>query len=242
MALDQIIREACHFVSSRVEQPGVAVAPKGEARSLKEIHFLSLRENLAIGVLVFSTGVVETKPIQLDRPMKQHELDQIRNYLNERLAGRTVSEVRQQILLEMKQVQHHYDDLLNKALLLSQKAFSDDPPQLVIEGQSYLFSEPEFADVERMQQILRTLEEKTQVIRILDLSLKNPGIQVFIGDELAFPENHGMSLITSAYTDNDGNRGLLGVLGPTRMNYSKIVPLLEFTSRIVTEVLREEEK
>lgn len=238
--IDKVVREACHFISSRVNQPGVAVAPTTDERSLRQIQFLLLPKNTVIGVLVFATGVVETKVIQLDRPMKQRELEKIQTYLNERLSGKTVANVRKELLLEMKQAQNHYDDLLNRALMLSEQAFSDQAPNVHIEGQSYLCADPEFADLNTMQRILRALEEKTEMIKILDQSLRSPGIHIFIGTELSLPEVENMSLITSAYNDGEGNRGLLGVLGPTRMNYARIVPLLDFTSQIVTQVLHEE--
>jgi heat-inducible transcriptional repressor len=238
--LEEVIHEACHFVSSRVEQPGVAVAPRAEDRSLKFIQFLRLQEKLAVSTLVFAGGLAETKVVRLDHPMSQRELDRIADYLNEHVSGKTIVQVRTQVLREMKKAQNRYDDLLNRALLLSEQAFSDASPGVHIEGQSFLFSDPEFADLETMQQILRTLEEKTRIVKILDQCLKGPGIRVFIGDELSCPEIQGMSLIASPYSDSEGNRGVLGVLGPTRMNYSRIIPLLEFTSGIVTEVLRRE--
>ncbi len=242
VSMQDVIREACHFISDQVSQPGVAVSPSSEERSLKQVQFLSLAKNTVIGVLVFSTGVVETKVLQLDRPMKQKDLERIQKYLNERLSGKTVAQVRKEMLLEMKQAQNHYDDLLNRALLLSEQAFSDTGPSVLIEGQSYLCSDPEFSDLSTMQRILRTLEEKTEMVKILDQSLRSPGIHIFIGEELLLPEINGMSLITSVYNDKDGSRGLLGVLGPTRMNYARIVPLLNFTSQIVTQVLHEEAK
>lgn len=240
--LDAVVREACHFISNRVGQPGVALAPPPDERSLRQVQFLLLPKNTVIGVLVFSTGVVETKVLQLDRPMKQRELERIQNYLNEKLAGKTVAQVRKEIFLEMKQAQNRYDDLLNRALLLSEQAFSDGYPHVHIEGQSYLCADPEFADLNTMQRILRALEEKTEMIKILDQSLQSPGIHIFIGEELSLPDLQGMSLVTSVYNDRDGTKGLLGVLGPTRMNYSRIIPLLDFTSQIVTQVLHEETK
>jgi len=237
-----VLRDACRLISNRANQPGLVLAPKTETRSLRHIQFIRLKEKLALAILVSSNGIVENKILELNRKISQSGLDRMHNYLNDRLAGLTVEKIRQQILLEMKSAQNRYDQLLTQALLLGEKVFADGHRDVHIEGQSHLCSDPEFADLEKMQQILRTLEEKTTLIRILDQSLTSPGVKIFIGEETLYPEINGLTLITSAYSDSEGNQGLLGVIGPTRMNYARIVPLVEFTSQIVTNALSEPKK
>jgi heat-inducible transcriptional repressor len=235
--MKEILKDACRFVAERANQAGIVLAPRPDERSLQHIQFVGLKGNLVLAVLVSSSGIVENKILELDRPAPQSELDRMHNYLNEHFAGMAVGKVRREILLEMKRAQSQVDVLLTRALLLGEKAFSDGPPELMVEGQSHLFSVPEFADLERMQNILRTLEEKTQLVRVLDQCLQSPGVKIFIGGESASPEIDGLTLITSAYSDNEGNPGILGVIGPTRLDYARIIPLVDFTSRMVTDVL-----
>lgn len=238
--MNEILKDACRFIADRANQAGIVMAPRADERSLQHVQFVGLKGNLLLAVLVSSSGIVENKILQLDRPATQSDLDRMHNYLNEHFVGMTMAKIRREILLEMKRVQNQYDQLLTRALMLGEKAFSDAPPEVHIEGQSHLFSVPEFADVQKMQQILRTLEEKTKLIQVLDQCLQSPGVKIFIGEEVARPEINGLTLITSAYSDSEGNPGLLGVIGPTRLDYARIIPLVEFTSQMVTDVLHKE--
>jgi heat-inducible transcriptional repressor len=235
----EIMRHACHLISERTQQPGLALAPYSEERSLRHIQFVRLKSQAALAILVSSAGIVENKVIELDQPYTQAQLNEMHNLLNSKIAGKSVAQLRQEILQEIKNAHDSYNDLLTQALILSERVLSESTPELHIEGQSRLCSEPEFASVDRMRAILRTLEEKTVVLKLLDQSLHSPGVKIFIGDEIEAPEVGGLSLITSTYSDSEGNRGVLGVLGPARMNYARIVPLVDFTSRILTQTLGE---
>ncbi|HLG18875.1 MAG TPA: heat-inducible transcriptional repressor HrcA [Bdellovibrionota bacterium] len=240
--LGEVLKEACRLISAKASQPGLSMVPPTHARSLKHIQFIRLRDRLVLVILVSATGIVENKILEMGHGYTQTELDRMHNYLNDRLAGMTIAKVRQQILLEMKKAQSLYDQLLTQALILGERVFSDMPPDVHIEGQSHLCSDPEFADLEKMQLILRALEEKTAIIKALDQSLASPGVKIFIGEEIQCPEINGLTLVTSAYSDSEGNRGLLGVIGPTRLDYARIIPLVEFTSKIVTDVLHENQR
>ncbi len=236
----ELLKEACRVVSARTNQTSLGVFPKGTERNFEQIQFRRLRGNMVLALMVSSSGFVENKILKLDAPVPQNQLDQMHNYLNEHLAGLTIGGIRQKILLEMKGEQIRYNELLNRALLLGEQAFSDQPPEIHIEGQSRLFSYPDFNDVERMQQILRTLEEKTIMLRVLDQCLHSPGVQILIGDEVPGTETDDLTLVTSVYKDGEGNPGVLGVVGPTRINYARVVPLVDFTSQIITKILHEE--
>jgi heat-inducible transcriptional repressor len=126
---------------------------------------------------------------------------------------------------------------LTKALTLSQQALEMSTENLHIEGQTHLFHTPEFSDIETMEKLIKTFEEKTFMLKILHESVEKPGVKILIGDEMESSEINGLTFITSTYNDAEGNQGYLGVLGPTRMNYAKIVPLVEFTTKIVTRTL-----
>jgi heat-inducible transcriptional repressor len=240
--MKEILKDACRLVADRAHQAGIVLAPRTEERSLQHVQFVGLKGNLVLAVMVSSSGIVENKILELGGPTPQSELDRMHNYLNEHFAGMAIGKVRREILLEMKRAQSQYDQLLTRALVLGEKAFSDGPAELMVEGQSHLFSVPEFADLEKMQGILRTLEEKTQLVRLLDQCLQSPGVKIFIGGEVAAPEINGLTLITSAYSDSEGNPGILGVIGPTRLDYARIVPLVDFTSQMITDVLKRDRK
>ena len=235
--VSDILKETCKLISVQTHQPGMIVSPRADETRLKHIQFVRLKNNLALGVLVTSSGIVENKVLELSEPYTQEQLNQMHNFLNERIAGRAVSEVRREILLEMKQAHQNYDRLLSQALILGERTMAEEGREVHVEGQSLLFDEPEFSNARAMQGILRTLEEKNQVLALLDQAIRNPGVKILIGEEIHCGEVNGLSLITSTYSDAEGNRGVLGVIGPTRLDYARIVPLVEFTSQMVTDTL-----
>jgi heat-inducible transcriptional repressor len=237
--IQQTIAKACQAVSSHADQISFGIVPGREHQSLKHIQFLNLKENLVLVILVRSSGLVENKILELERFIPQIELNRMHNYLNELLVGLNPAEIQNRILRELQKDQVRYNSLLTQALTLSQQALDTDQDNLHFEGQSRLFRTPEFADMEKMEKLVKTFEEKTFLLRILQESMEKPGVKILIGDEIEAPEINGLTLITSTYNDAEGNKGLLGVLGPTRINYAKIVPLVEFTTKIVTQTLSE---
>jgi len=237
--VNDIPRDTSRILSEFANQVGVATYPKTEDRHVEHIQFCKLKGNLVLAVLVFSSGLVENKILKLDHPIKETDLQQMHNYLNERLKGLTLREAKQRILEEIAQEKNKYDLIFQEALLLSQQTLADMSVDVHIEGQSQLFRGPDFMNFKEMRRLLRALEEKTKLAHVLEDCLHSPGIKIFIGDEFQTPEINGLALITAPYCDVDGNRGLLGVLGPTRVDYARIVPLVEYTSNLITKVLQE---
>lgn len=237
--VEQIVQKACQTVSAHADQISFGTFPGRENQSLKHIQFLNLKENLVLVILVRSSGIVENKILELDRAISQNELNQMHNYVNDLLVGLNLSQIQNKILTELQKEQIRYNTLLSQALMMSQQAMETGRDSVHIEGQSRLFRSPEFTSIETMEKLIKTFEEKTFMLKILHESMEKPGVKILIGDEVEAPEINGLTLITSTYNDAEGNKGYLGVLGPTRINYAKIVPLVEFTSKIVTQTLSE---
>lgn len=237
--IEQIVQKACQSVSVHANQISFGTFPEGENQSLKHIQFLQMKDNLVLVILVRSSGLVENKILEMDRPMSQPDLNRMHNYVNELLGGLNLAQIRTRILSELQKEQIRYNTLLTQALMLSQQVLESSQKNLHIEGQSRLFQSPEFTDIETMEKLIKTFEEKTLMLKILQESMEKPGVKILIGDEVEAPEINGLTLITSTYNDAEGNKGYLGVLGPTRINYAKIVPLVEFTTKIVTQTLSE---
>lgn len=237
--VEQIIHRACQSVSLHADQISFGTIPGRENQSLKHIQFLKLKEKLVLVILVRSSGQVENKILEMAQSLSQNELNQMHNYLNELLGGLSPTEIRNKILKELQKEQIRYNGLLTQALMISQDALENVSNDLYIEGQSRLFHSPEFSDLETMEKLIKTFEKKTLMLKILQEAMEKPGVKILIGDEIEAPEINGLTFITSTYNDAEGNKGHLGVLGPTRIHYAKIVPLVEFTSKIVTQTLSE---
>ena len=130
-----------------------------------------------------------------------------------------------------------YDALLANALKLSQQTLEGTDAEVFIEGQANILEQPEFADVEKMKEIIRAFEEKGQLLALLERSMAAEGVQIFIGSESHLNRMSGMSLVTSTYVTGKNTLGILGVIGPTRMGYAKIIPIVDYTAKQVSRLL-----
>jgi heat-inducible transcriptional repressor len=161
------------------------------------------------------------------------------------LTGLTLGEVREKVVLEMGQEKNAYDALVSRALALGTAVLeatmaNPDGQALYIEGQTRLFDAPEFGDLAKMKALLRAFEDKRQIIRLLDTTAEAKGIQIFIGAEAPYLEIEDCAVVTAAYGAGDpstGTLGVIGVIGPARMNYSRVIPLVDCTAKIVSSML-----
>jgi heat-inducible transcriptional repressor len=159
------------------------------------------------------------------------------NYLNHLLGGLTIAQVKQRVLEEMQKDKIRYDQLLSQALLLSQQTITDDAGEVFLEGQANILDQPEFASTSRLKEIFRAFDEKNQLINLLDRCIQAPGVQIYIGTESHLDHMEGLSLVTASYVTGKNTLGVLGVIGPTRMGYAQVVPIVDYTARIVSRLL-----
>ena len=168
-------------------------------------------------------------------------LERVNNYLHELCAGRTLEEVRQRVLEELGKEKNRVDELAARALRLGQAALAaDSAPGVIVSGQAHLL-DPQGAglelDVGKMRLLLSALEEKERIVRLLDRALEADGIQVWLGAETPFAEVGDLSIVATPYGPEDRPLGSIAVIGPTRMNYSKVIPLVDFTAELVSELI-----
>ncbi len=241
----QIMKETSKLLSNISNYAGIVLSPKNEKTVFKHIHFIKLREKRLLAVLVTKRGIVQNKIVELHEDIDQAELDRIHNYLNSLLGGLTLDQVKQKILKEMKKEKNQYDKLLSRAINLGLNAIdsseSENKGEIFVEGESNLLDQPEFSDMTKLKNVLKTLERKALLMEILEKTLYADGIQIFIGAEVIHPELKDLSLITSRYAGEDGLLGTIGVIGPTRMNYKKIIPLVDYTAKFLSKLLAEKD-
>ncbi|NIS62633.1 MAG: heat-inducible transcription repressor HrcA, partial [Proteobacteria bacterium] len=239
--IPEMMRETSRILSGLSSYAGVVLTPKMASTIFKHIQFIRLNLDQILAVFVTSTGVVQNRIIQMENNLSQDELDKISRYLNEMLEGLTLARVRERILREMEQERIAYDNLMKQALKLGYKAFSSqEETELYIEGKMNILDEPEFANIEKMKSLFRAFEEKSLLITLLDKCLAGEGVQVTIGSESECSEMEGCSLVSSPYGRVDQTVGILGILGPRRMNYSRVIPLVEYTAKLLTKILESE--
>ena len=235
---NEVLKRASHLLSLLSRQTGLVLAPRFSSNVFKHIEFIRLKEKKILVILVSNLGEVQNKIIEADESLTQDELNKFSRYLTEIMGGLSLHEAKRRIMEEMQREKVLFDKLMYRALKLSQKALADEEEgNLYIEGKEFIFQSPEFADIEKMRQLLLAFEEKSQIIKLLDKALTAHGIQIFIGSENEFNEMQGCSVIAAPYSKDNFILGTLGVIGPTRMDYSAIIPIVDYTARLVGKII-----
>ncbi|HSP05762.1 MAG TPA: HrcA family transcriptional regulator, partial [Acidobacteriota bacterium] len=176
--------------------------------------------------------------VEVEELLGQNELTRIANYIKSEFAGQTLPSIRRQILTLMRQEQTQYDMLLKKAMMVGEKTLDlATHEELLINGASQIVNYPEFADMKKTRDLLEALEEKSRIVRLLTECIEGEGIHILIGSENTQPGFKDLSLISSPYKYQDESIGTLGILGPTRMEYARMVPLVDHIAKVVSSIL-----
>ena len=236
----QVLKETSRLLSSTSSYMGVVMAPRLAANLFHQIEFVKLGSHRILAILVSQSGVVQNRLIETQEEMHQEDLVRMANYLNDLLQGLTIGQVRERLMQEMQSEKVRYDSLMAKALKLSEQTLASDAPELFLEGQANILEQPEFADAAKMREIFRAFEQKSQLLELLDRSMQAEGVQIFIGSESHLAKMEGMSLVTSTYLTGKDTVGVLGVIGPTRMGYGRVIPIVDYTAKLISRLLEKE--
>lgn len=236
-----LLQRTSRILSQYCRQAGVVLWPKLTVTRFKHIEFIRIGLQQVMVILISRAGLVHQTHIEWTEEITQSELDKYSRYVNELLQDLPISMVKERIREEMLSEKALFDKLFSQALEMARKAMHDtsfEDSEIYIEGQANLLDNPEFADVARMRRLLHTFEDKSRIVRLLDMTLKaSAGIQIILGTEDELQGLQEMSLISSPYGRGDRPLGVLGVIGPLRMDYSRIIPVVEFTARFLSQVL-----
>ncbi|MDW7708979.1 MAG: heat-inducible transcriptional repressor HrcA [Deferrisomatales bacterium] len=239
--IQEILGSASRVLSSAARQVGIVAAPRFEAGVFWHIDFVLLREGRVLVILVSQSGVVHHRPVAAPEIGSQAELDRMANYLNSFLQDLTLREVKERIVAEMASEVALYDSMLRRALELGSLAVGGEST----EGEVYfgdpaaLFDQPEFSSASRMRGIFEAFEKKGLLIRLLDRAAEAPGLHLLIGEENPLADLRDCTLVAAPYRRSGRVLGSVGVIGPTRMDYPRVVGLVEYTARLVGEALDE---
>jgi len=232
--LSSRIIEASHLLHELSRHAGVVATPRPTPTRLRQIDLLRVRGDRILAVLVTPEGLVHNKLLQVDFEASPEELLQATRILNQLLPGSTVEEVRERLAGELSEGRAAYDRFLNKALGLVERALSEVAPvEVIVSGQSTLLSSPDF-DLDRARALFAALEEKKRLLRILEQAASAGELQIYIGAE---SELGDVAVVASPYGVEGQVLGTIGVIGPLRMDYAKVIPLVEFTAKTVSKVL-----
>ncbi len=241
--MDEALTTVSHVLSEASHHVGFAVPPQSEEAAFQRIDFVPLTDSKVLVVVVMSAGQVSNKVVDIGEALPMSDLHQAANYLNEQFAGLPLSEVRAGVLARMAEERTLYDALLSRALRLAESTFSGlaEPRILFIEGAASLIEDTEDGgriSLGTLRTLLKMIEEKHRLVRLLTEYMEGPGLTVIIGTEHSAPDLREVSLVATTYTDGD-RRGAVGVIGPTRMKYSRAISIVDSAGRAVTRLLQQ---
>jgi heat-inducible transcriptional repressor len=238
-----VLESASNFLSGITKLAGVVMLPDRKQSVLRQIEFVRLAENRVLAILVFSDKDIQNRVIHTARPYSADELQRIANCLNAEFLGQDIEQVREAIVREMRETKENMDRIMVQAIEVANTLFQEQdsaqPQDFLLAGETNLMSYEEMADVTRLRQLFEAFNEKRAILQLLDQSLKAPGVQIFIGSESGFDVFGECSMVTAAYSANDQVLGALGVIGPTRMAYDRVIPIVDVTARVLGKVLNE---
>jgi len=238
LQMTDMLREASRTLSSISHYTGLVMIPRLKATIFRHIEFVKLSPRLILAVFLTQSGLVQNKLVEVDEDLSPRELEKITNYLNQTMTGLSIQDVRTRIITEMAQEKALYDQLMRRAFTLSSAALVDESNgDVIIEGTSRFLEQPEFSDLDCMKRIVQTFEQKSALVELLDRGLETKGVQVIIGSETEHTELSDCSLITAAYSGKRGTLGTLGVIGPNRMPYATIIPIVDYTASLISRLL-----
>jgi heat-inducible transcriptional repressor len=236
---DDPLRAAGRYLSELSGAAAVVAASKKELRTLSQLRFIPTKPGQILAVLVFSDGSVENRFIQTDAPISEGELTRIHNLLADVIEGRSLGEVRDLFARRLADDRVAVDALRRRAFELGSLAMVDvaRKNEVVIEGQARLIDLPEYTDVARLKKLMLALEEREELVELLEKTLAAGGVTVFVGSEAGELGGGELSLVVAPYTDHGRVSGAVGVLGPIRMDYAKVMPLVDATAAAMSEAL-----
>lgn len=248
-APDRLMEKTSQVLSALSENVGIVVSPSLADNRLQHIEFMQLAEHRILVILVSAPNIIHNKIIRVDEPLRQDELEHTARYLNTEFGGKSLLEIRTQILEMMREEKALYDKLLRNAMLLCDRSLEGEEAttgEVYVDGASNILSKPDFTDAERMRELFRTFEEKSRLVKILNECVARDqvfsgDVQVIIGREHAAPSMQNCALITAPYRLGSGEAvGTLGVVGPVRIEYARMMAVVNYMARLIERMLREE--
>jgi len=237
--LSDVLGSACHLLSDASHQTGLVMVPSFDHLPLKRIEFLTVNRTQVLAVFISNMGLAQNRIVNTDEAFTGEKLASISRYLNTEFAGQSLQSIRQTLMTRLKTEREHYHQLMKKAAELCAKAAPEKEGQeLLVEGLNHLLDHPELsADLDQMKALLRTVEDKDKLIQLLDLCMKQKGLSIVIGEENSEVEMQGCSLIAGNYQVDADTVGTMAIFGPKRMDYLKMIDLVNLTANNVSNFL-----
>lgn len=240
LASQELLESASGLLSDVTQLAGLVTLPRRGRAELRQIEFLRLSNNRVLAILVMNQQEVQNRIIHLDRPASASELEQAANFLNATFAGKTLQEIRMALLSDLKAMREDVDRIMRSAIELGEKALGPDEQSeddYVLAGETNLMEYAELSDVEKLRGLFEAFSTKRDILHLLEKCISAEGIQIFVGQESGYQIFDDCSVVTAPYTLDGDVVGVLGVIGPTRMRYERVVPIVDITAKLLGAAL-----
>lgn len=238
---DALMEMASQLLSDLTRLAGIVLLPRQTQMTLRQVAFLPLSEQQVLVILVVNEREVQNRIIRTARQYTPSELQQASNYLNATFVGKDLLSAREQLLREMQDTRAHMDHIMSAAIEMADKALegSREEDDVVVAGQTHLMEYDDLGDVEKLRHLFEAFNRKRDILHLLDQALNARGVQLFIGEESGYEVLGNCSIVASPYTVNGLRLGVLGVIGPTRMPYERVIPLVDWTAKVLSAALNQ---
>jgi len=242
MALSSLLNSASTLLSSLTQLTGVVALPRRNRSELRQVEFLHLSSNRVLVILVLNNREVQNRIIYTDRVYSAAELTQVANYINTHYVGKDLLLIRQEISTALRNDRDNMAEVLQAVIEVTNKAFvdtHDSHKDCMIAGQNNLLGHSREVDLERLRILFDAISQKQEILNLLDQALEAEGVQIFIGNESGYQVFDDCSIITASYSVNGQLIGSLGVIGPTRMSYERVIPAVDITAKLLSAALNQ---
>lgn len=235
-----LLNTASSLLSEVTSLAGVVSVPRGQQATLRQIEFLPLSENRILAILVINDREVQNRILHTDRDYSSSELQQAANFINSHYAGEELSKVRENIIRDLKDTRESMNQAMHDIIAVAQSAVEVADKQdsgFVLAGETNLMGIAELSDLETLRRLFDAFSKKQLILDLLDRSMNANGVKVFIGEESGYQILDECSVVAAPYQADDDNIGVLAVIGPTRMAYDRVVPIVDITARLLGSAL-----
>jgi heat-inducible transcriptional repressor len=234
-----LVQSVSSLLSGLTQLAGVVMVPRRNYQTLRQVEFLPLSDNRVLAILVVNEQEVQNRIIRTQRPYADAELHQIANYLNAQFAGKDLSQARTALLQDMQHTRETMNQMMESVIEMANQVFETDSADedYVVAGQTNLMSIAELADMEKLRRLFDAFNRKRDILHLFDQCLHAQGVQIFIGEEAGSEDLKGCSVVTAPYSVDGKALGVLGVIGPTRMAYERVIPVVEVTAKLLASAL-----
>lgn len=235
----EVVEHASKLLSEMTHLTAVIMLPKNEFKTLKYVEFLPLSEQRVLVIWVMNEYEVQNRIIHTSRPYSPAELQQAANYLNQAFVGQSIQQVRDDLLRDMQRDKETMNAMMQAVIEVAQQAFScsSSTGDYIMSGETHLMNINELSNIDKLRQLFSAFNQKRDILHLLDQALNANGLQIFIGEESGYEILDECSIITSPYQVDGHIIGVVGVIGPTRMAYDRIIPIVDVTARLVGTAL-----